>query len=288
MAAISENARQRVIKAYGEKRSEERIRFHYETETMLAKKLMNSRKEVRSNLYKECYEELFQTVHDHPQITNKYDNDADLVKRRLRMLLPMLDKDSTLLEIGAGDCRLSIAAAPHVRRVIALDVSPAIMFRNDVPPNVTPCLSDGTSIPVVPDSVDVAYSDQLMEHLHPDDALEQLRNVFLALKPGGRYFCITPNRLHGPHDVSRYFDDVATGLHLREYTNRDLDDMMRQVGFRDIRALVVAKGRKLVELPVRTVGMLERLWELLPRSLRSLVPGQMMNVVLGARVVARK
>ena len=31
-----------------------------------------------------------------------------------------------------------------------------------------------------PGSVDVAYSDQLMEHLHPDDALVQLTNVVRA------------------------------------------------------------------------------------------------------------
>jgi predicted SAM-dependent methyltransferase len=35
------------------------------------------------------------------------------------------------------------------------------------------------------ESVDLAYSNQLMEHLHPDDASEQLANVYRALKPGG-------------------------------------------------------------------------------------------------------
>jgi hypothetical protein len=31
-----------------------------------------------------------------------------------------------------------------------------------------------------------------MEHLHPEDAFEQLRNIIRALAPGGRYVCITP------------------------------------------------------------------------------------------------
>ena len=67
-------------------------------------------------------------------------------------------------------------------------------------------------------SVDLAFSDQLMEHLHPDDAVEQLRNIHRALKPGGVYVCVTPNRLYGPSDISAFFDDEARGFHLKEYS----------------------------------------------------------------------
>ncbi len=95
-------------------------------------------------------------------------------------------------------------------------------------------LSDGTSIPVPPGSIDVAYSNQLMEHLHPDDARAQLLNLNRALKPGGIYVCQTPNRLTGPHDVSRGFDAVATGFHLREYTNGELIALFRECGFEQV------------------------------------------------------
>ena len=39
-----------------------------------------------------------------------------------------------------------------------------------------------------------------------------LANLYRALKPGAVYVCITPNRLSGPHDISLYFDSVATGF----------------------------------------------------------------------------
>jgi hypothetical protein len=55
------------------------------------------------------------------------------------------------------------------------------------------------------------YSKELMEHLHCDDvdpAVEHLPGA----RPSGVYVCITPNRLGGPHDISRNFDDVATGF----------------------------------------------------------------------------
>lgn len=285
MATISGAAHQRVLKILKENRSQDRLRYHYEIERILADRLKNASREMRIGLYTECYEELFRSVGDHPQLARKFDNEAERIGRRLQLLLPLLDGDATLLEIGAGDCRLSIAASAHVRKVIAVDVAPAIMARDDLPANVVPRLSDGTSIPVPAGSIDVAYSDQLMEHLHPDDAVDQLHNIFAALKPGGRYLCITPNRLLGPHDVSRYFDDVATGLHLREYTTGDLRDLMREVGFRNVRALIAARGRRLAEVPAGMVAAVERA---LPDRFWPLLSGRIANALFGACVVARK
>ena len=81
-----------------------------------------------------------------------------------------------------------------------------------------------------------------MEHLHPDDAATQLCNIFRALKPGGRYLCITPNMVSGPPDISQFFYEEATGLHLREYTYAELVRLMRQVGFRHFRVLLTLEG----------------------------------------------
>src|SRR5690348_3108856 len=38
-----------------------------------------------------------------------------------------LNAESTLVDLGAGTGRLALAAAPHVRRVVAVDVSPAML-----------------------------------------------------------------------------------------------------------------------------------------------------------------
>ena len=74
-----------------------------------------------------------------------------------------------------------------------------------------------------------------MEHLHPDDAFEQLENIYRALTPGGVYICVTPNRLSGPHDISSLYDEVATGFHLKEYSISELHSLFRRVGFSRIR-----------------------------------------------------
>lgn len=88
--------------------------------------------------------------------------------------------------------RSVIEIAKRVKRVYALDVSNELTENVVLPKNAELIMSDGVSIPVPGNSVDVAFSDQLMEHLHPDDAVEQLGNIYDALAPGARMFVLLP------------------------------------------------------------------------------------------------
>ena len=265
-------------------RTPEQLRRHYEVERELADRLRGAPREERRTLYSAVYDELFRRVPDHPQLTWRSDpaERAEAVAVQLQVLGPFLSPESTLLEIGAGDCALSLAAARTVRHVYALDVSAEITRDLDTPDNFELILSDGTSVPVPAGSVDVAYSNQLMEHLHPDDAEEQLRNIYEALAPGGAYVCITPNRLLGPADISKYFDEVATGFHLKEYTNRELAALCREVGFRRVRALVWLKWFG-VAVPAGVSGSVEMIAARVPRPLR--MP---FARLLGVTMIARR
>ncbi|HEV7398364.1 MAG TPA: class I SAM-dependent methyltransferase [Pyrinomonadaceae bacterium] len=273
-----------------ERRSFERVREHYLIEKELAARLRAASKEERRHLYSTLYDELFQRVPDHPQLSRKLNTTLRRreVRERIDLLRRYLRADITYLEIGPGDCALAIEAARRVRTAIAVDVSREIASGVHLLRNLELLITDGSSIPVPPGSVDVAYSDQLMEHLHPDDAAEQIRNVHEALVPGGVYVCLTPNRWSGPHDISRYFDEEATGFHLREYTIAELTNLFKEAGFRQVKVLVGSKG---VHLPVFSgwVMSLERLLERLPRNIgRQLARRLPLRVVLGAKVVARK
>jgi SAM-dependent methyltransferase len=263
---------------------------HYRVERQLADRLRHATREERGSLYAALYDELFRRLPAHLQLTLKQDPSARAadVASQMAVLRRFLTPRTTLLEIGAGDCALSIAAAPLVRRAIALDVSANITEGAAAPENFSLLLSDGRGIPVPGGSIDVAYSNQLMEHLHPEDARDQLRSIVAALAPGGIYLCITPNRLSGPHDVSRTFDDEATGFHLKEYTSGELARLFREAGFSRVWAMVGAR-RRLVAFPVAPLGALEATLDALPAALRRAVARRTpVRQLLEIRLVGRK
>lgn len=256
------------------KRSTEQIKEHYKIEKELASKLRNSTPEERQYLYTTLYDELFKRVSLHPQLTRKSSPEASawVVAQRMKFLARFLSSDTKFLEVGPGDCSLSIEVSKHVKKVYAVDVSHEITKNLVSPKNFQFIISDGRSIPVPKNSVDIAYSHQLMEHLHPDDALAQLQNIYKALTPGGIYICITPNRLSGPHDISKYFDEVATGFHLKEYTVTELYKLFRQVGFSKV-SWFKSKESMHIEIPLlpSTVALIKSAEEILrffPHSFR--------------------
>lgn len=249
-------------------RSRADIEHHYRVELELAGRLRSAPRDERLGLYGAVYDELFRRVPAHPQLTRKVSGAERraAVADRMALLQRFLTPDTVFLEIGAGDGSLTVEVAQVARHSYALDVSREILGGVHHP-RVEAVWSDGCSVPVPAGSVTLAYSFQVMEHIHPDDALEQLHNLFAALAPGGSYVCVTPSRLNGPHDVSKFFDDVARGFHLKEYTVTELEALFRQVGFRTVRAYPRFGGRYL-RMPLGLIKGLEKVLEVLPVRLQ--------------------
>lgn len=266
------------------------IRRHYEIEKGLADTLRAAPAAERRHLYTSLNNELVRLVPDHPMLQRASSREATErhVNRLLVLLGRFLSPNATFLEVGAGDCALSLRVASMVRRVYAVDVSEELTRNVNGPDNFELFISDGTSIPVPENSVDIAFSNQLMEHLHPDDARAQLANIFRALRPGGRYLCITPNRISGPHDVSRNFDDVATGFHLKEYSIRELSREFSEAGF--TRVMVYAGGRGFyTRLSPVVAAVYESFFGALPAGLRRpLTRSFLGTALLGVRLVGIK
>jgi SAM-dependent methyltransferase len=226
------------------------IARHYAVECELADRLRHADRDTRRTLYRLVYDELFLRVPDHPQNVRKVDaaKQRAAVGRQMRLLGRYLRPDAVFLEIGAGDCCLSHSVADQVRHVYAVDVSQVISSATQRPPNLTFIVSDGVSIELPAGSVHVAYSNQLLEHLHPDDAVQQLQAIVRALASGGVYICVTPHRFSGPHDVSKHFDSEARGFHLKEYSYKELRALFRAAGFRATWSVHGLKGH-FVRLP---------------------------------------
>lgn len=270
-------------------RSAEAIRRHYDTEKTLAARLRGATREERSSLYRTVYDDLFRLLPDHPQLVTKQSPEQarHKISAQLGLLGPYLRSDAVFLELGAGDCALSLEIAMRVKQVFAVDVSEQIMAGVQRRDNLTLVICDGCTIPLPPNTVDVVYSNQLIEHVHPDDLVQQLGSVRSVLRQNGTYLCVTPNRLNGPHDVSKYFDDEATGLHIKEYTNAELQALFLAAGFSDCCAYAGAEGRYL-RLPVSLPIAIETVLQRLPISIRkSIARRSPFTKLLGVRIAAR-
>src|SRR5215212_158900 len=196
-----------------EPRTAGQLREQFEIERELARRLREARDS--RGLYSAVYDELLRRVPHHPAAARKQDDAARgaLVALQLRLLEPFLASRPRFLEVGGGDLALAIELSARLPRVIAIEAGSEILAGLDAA-NVEIVVTDTPPYPLPDGCVDLAFSSHMIEHLRPDDALLHLREIRRLLAPGGRYVCVTPNRLWGPHDISRYFSDVPEGLHL--------------------------------------------------------------------------
>ncbi len=222
-----------------ETRTLEQLRAQYEVEKELARRLLDAPAELRQELYSEVYEELLRRVPHLPQLTQKQDpeSEAGLVRLQTQLLAPFLEGAVTFLEVGSGSCALALSLADRLHRVLVVEASETITAELNTPENFELVIASSPPYDLPPSSVDLAFSCHFIEHLHPDDALSHAQEMFRLVKPGGGYVCVTPNRLHGPHDVAKYFSDRTEGLHLREYTHQELGRLLRRAGFSQIKVL---------------------------------------------------
>jgi SAM-dependent methyltransferase len=250
-------------------RSYESVLNHYEVERAIANRLKKSDRKTRKAIYGSMYDELFARVLDHPRLTRRADEAMTLrnIATKTSLLRPFIREDATFLEFGSGDCRFVFAMAGQFREVYAVDIADQIGPEVDRPGNFHLTVYDGYDLDLPANSIDVAFSDQLIEHLHPEDTAAHFKLVQRLLKPGGVYLFRTPHRLTGPHDVSRYFCEEAECFHLKEWTYGELADLLADLGFRSVRAYWFGKGLRL-RLPLALFRTIEAAIRGAPHGLR--------------------
>jgi ubiquinone/menaquinone biosynthesis C-methylase UbiE len=267
---------------FGDTRTEECLIEHYRLEHTLAKQILNAPACDRPRIYTEAYDKLFESL--------QFQNEA-FRQRHIRSVWRRLHsrvKNKVFLEIGCGDAAVAAALAPYTNHCYALDVTDAPIDRKSLPSNFTVLLATGTSIPLPDSSVDFVFSDQVFEHLHPQDARAHLDQVRRVLRPSGLYLCVTPNRVTGPHDISCFFDYEATGLHLHECDSTELSRLLKESGFWKLRFYISAYGFE-VGIPSWSLRLLERGLLALPRQIRTLlITNHLVRVLAGLDVLATR
>jgi SAM-dependent methyltransferase len=128
-----------------------------------------------------------------PAHVARYDRKEDADARAEVRLLQQLGMDttSTVVDFGAGTGQFALAAAPHCRRVIAVDVSPVMLarLRADVAARVATnveCVEAGfLTYEHTGGPVDLAYCRYALHHLPDFWKAIALVRINGLLRPGG-------------------------------------------------------------------------------------------------------
>jgi SAM-dependent methyltransferase len=248
---------------------------------------MTASRVERRSLYGEVYDELYAA---YPGLDGAEDSSVSAARLRAQLAIvkPFVRRGSDVAEIGSGSGQLAEALAGLGASVTALDVSARGSSAEVSGGGVRWVRYDGLELPLPSASQDAIVSLQTVEHLHPEDAAFLVSEARRCLRPEGVFVCTTPHRLLGPHDVSRHFTTRAEGLHLHEYTVRELHSGLLAIGFADVRVLVGWRTRY-VSVPARAVELVEARLVCLPRGVvQRPVVRRVLTGLLGIRLAARK
>ena len=214
-------------------RTLEQITNHYEVEKAIANRLRQATREERKSIYRTMYDELFVKVPDHPRLTRRENPNQTkrANKQKFRLVRKFINKETAFVEFAPGDCRFAKFMCPCVKSVYGIDISDQKGAIGDMPDNFCLKIYDGFDLSLPDNTADVVFSDQLLEHLHPEDTEAHFRLVQRILKPGGVYVFRTPHRYTGPRDISKYFSDEAEGFHLKEWTYAEMEQALNKNGF---------------------------------------------------------
>jgi SAM-dependent methyltransferase len=220
---------------------DERIEQHYLLEKGLAQRILTTSRENRLRVTLEAYNELFSSIPWHPQLHNSEERERKRLAEKSMFFEYLLGPGVDILDIGAGTAYWTrYLASKSAGRCVGVDISKEVLIRQpEDPPNLELYIMDAVELGFPANSFDIVFSSQLIEHLHPDDVEFHFASVNRVLRENGVYAFDTPSRLNGPHDVSKHFEDVATGFHLKEWTFRELASHLKKAGFRKIRTMIL-------------------------------------------------
>jgi len=219
----------------------------------------------------------------------------------LALLKPWL-AGREVLEIGCGYGFALRSYAPVVKRIVGVDINPDLVEITRLKTtewglaNVEVLCQAAQRLDFPPASFDVIFSNDVWEHLHPDDAREVARRAFVILRPGGHLIVATVNWRSGPHDVSRYWlprGAPAAGNHLCEWGYKELDDQLIELRYTQVRGFLLCPSRKLASLGLLWLARRFPIPLKFKRVLESspIMQSDLLSILLGLQnvlVIARK
>lgn len=235
--------------------SEEMALKHWQLEKELTQKLLQSAPERRWETFEECYTTLYAEL---PWLNLIRDSGSipDLEMYYSDWLSVIGPPPKRVYEVGSGRGSFVKYLASLGYDCTGTEITRERGNKFDSgTPGLNWGITDGVHLARFekPGTYDVLISDQVIEHLHPDDLVEHFRGALAILKTGGSYVFRTPHYCFGPSDVSRIFRcEKSKGMHLKEYTYAEITAAVKKAGFDEIGAIPSIPYRIREAIGVRT------------------------------------
>jgi len=158
---------------------------------------------------------------------------ADNVSAAIRKNIPV-SKTMTAMEFGCGTGLISMALAPEVKHVLAVDMSENMLavlekkIADNRVDNITPCQLDLTGGEVPGERFDLIFSSMVLHHVKDVDNL--LETFFELLNPGDRLALADLDAEDGG-----FHGDIPDVFH-QGFDRKELGRMLERKGFTDISA----------------------------------------------------
>jgi len=221
-----------------------RLEKQYLLERYFHEKILNERNpQKRKRLYHEAYCEIYSFFEKYYPLKKTFGGTPQLMD-----IFKDQFKNRIVVDYGCGYGITTRQIAKYAKQSIGVEITDKLVhFATECanPNNTNFYTVEKFNRIYKPASIDLFFSIEVAEHLHPQDLEIHLYESYIKLKKGGSYILITPHRFSGPHDISSFFlprGSAAQGLHLREYSYEEIVNIFKKVNFRNLKALLTSYG----------------------------------------------
>jgi SAM-dependent methyltransferase len=230
--------------------TEQMILEHWELEKTLTKYLLESNLENRWEVFEQAYTTLYSKL----QLQSSFQTDSTPPVEKYKTWLKIIGSPpKRIYEIGSGKGEMIsyLAKCGFECKATEITKERGSKYLNDPLSNLSWGNSDGVHLDLFEPTefYDLVVSNQVIEHFHPDDLTTHFKSAYQILANQGKYIFTTPHCHTGPHDISLVFGyDNPQGMHLKEYTYRELHDSLKMAGYKRIYCAAPANFIKLLSI----------------------------------------
>ena len=217
---------------------QEQVARHAELEGRLTDELLESTPENRTDTFSKAYTKLYSEL---PWLVGTGTSSG------AEHWASLMKPGSSVYEIGSGAGYVVRYLGQRGFRCVGTDLSAErerVALAQDA--NVSWATTDGVHLSrfSAEEQFDYVISDQVVEHLHPDEILTHFKEARKLLKVGGCYIMRTPYAPEGPADLSVVFGEAKpVFMHLHEFGYDEIEFIRKTCGYRKAKA--VLRSRRL-------------------------------------------